>query len=155
MAKDFSIIIAEDDPGHFALIQKNLFCMGFHTRIIHFLDGQQTLDFLFGRGEGPHRNADTSYLLLLDIRMPKVDGIEVLRRIKEDPQLRFMPVIMLTTSDDEHSIQQCRHLGCSDYIVKPLEVSNFIQAMYKVGVSLRLGMAELQVLQAIDHEKRF
>lgn len=143
MKKEFSIIVAEDDLGHFTLIQKNLFRMGFRSRILHFLDGQQTLDFLFCRGDGPQRDLSISYLLLLDIRMPKVDGIEVLRQIKEDPELHSIPVIMLTTSDDEASIKRCRELGCNDYIVKPLDVPNFIQAIHKAGLSLLLSVVEM------------
>jgi CheY-like chemotaxis protein len=143
MKKEFSIIVAEDDAGHFTLIQKNLFRMGFRSRILHFTDGQQTLDYLFRQGQGPHRDYDKSYLLLLDIRMPKVDGIEVLRQVKADPDLRNIPVIMLTTSDEEQSIQRCRELGCSDYVVKPLDIPNFIQAIHKVGLSLLLSVVEM------------
>ncbi len=143
MKREFSIIVAEDDVGHFTLIQKNLFRMGFRSRILHFSDGQQTLDYLFSRGPGPHRERDKSYLLLLDIRMPKVDGIEVLRQVKADPELRTTPVIMLTTSDDEKSIQECRQLGCVDYVVKPLDIPNFIQAIHKVGLSLLLSVVEM------------
>jgi CheY-like chemotaxis protein len=143
MKKEFSIVVAEDDLGHFTLIQKNLFRMGFRSRILHFMDGQQVLDYLFRQGEGPHRELDKSYLLLLDIRMPKVDGIEVLRQVKADPELRTIPVIMLTTSDDEESIHRCRDLGCTDYVVKPLDIPNFIQAIHKVGLSLLLSVVEM------------
>ncbi len=151
MKKEFSVVVVEDDLGHYTLIQKNLFRMGFRSRILHFLDGQQALDFLFERGDGPKRNPEISYLLLLDIRMPKVDGIEVLRQIKGEPELRSIPVIMLTTSDDEVSITRCRQLGCSDYIVKPLDVPNFIQAIHKAGLSLLLSVVEMSgVTQAVN-----
>ena len=75
--------------------------------IIHFMDGQETLNFIFSRGPGPHRKPNTPYLLLLDIRMPKVDGFEVLKQIKEDSELRKMPVIMATTTDEPHEIERC------------------------------------------------
>jgi len=146
MKKEFNIIVAEDDLGHFTLIQQNLFRMGFRSRILHFTDGQQVLDYLFRQGEGPHREPDKSYLLLLDIRMPKVDGIEVLRQVKADPVLRTIPVIMLTTSDDEESIHRCRELGCTDYVVKPMDIPNFTQAIHKVGLSLLMSVVEMSGL---------
>ena len=121
--------------------------MGFRSKIIRFVDGQEALDFLFCRGEGPHRDRDRNYLLLLDIRMPKVDGIEVLRQVKADPQLHSIPVIMLTTTDDERAISQCRQLGCSDYVVKPLDNVHFVQAIHKVGLSLLLSVVEMSHIQ--------
>ncbi len=143
MRKEFSILVAEDDDGHFTLIRKNLFRMGFRSKLVRFADGQEALDFLFGRGDGPVREPDRNYLLLLDIRMPKVDGIEVLRQVKADPELRGIPVVMLTTTDDERAIQQCRDLGCSDYIVKPMDNIHFVQAIHKVGLSLLLSVVEM------------
>src|SRR6516225_21048 len=100
MTKEVVILIADDDAGHIRLIEKNLSRAGLHNSIQKFEDGQQVLDFFFGKGTGPRRKRDASYLLLLDIRMPKVDGIEVLRQLKEDKALRRIPVIMLTTTDD-------------------------------------------------------
>ncbi|MBN1816386.1 MAG: response regulator [Sedimentisphaerales bacterium] len=146
MSKEFSILVAEDDDGHYSLIRKNLYRMGFRSKIIRFADGQETLDFLFRRGDGPHREKDRNYLLLLDIRMPKVDGIEVLRQVKGDPQLKSIPVIMLTTTDDDRAISQCRQLGCSDYVVKPLDNIHFMQAIHKVGLSLLLSVVEMSHL---------
>src|SRR5215471_7360173 len=95
MTREVTILIADDDPGHIRLIEKNLSRAGLHNPTQQFRDGQQVIDFFFGAGSCPDRKADGAYLLLLDIRMPKVDGIEVLRRIKEDDALRRMPVIML------------------------------------------------------------
>ena len=88
MKKEVNILIAEDDMGHAALIRKNLVRSGITNSIIHFKDGQEILDFLFKTGGKPHRESGISYLLLLDIRMPKVDGVEVLRRLKEDKELK-------------------------------------------------------------------
>lgn len=87
MNKEVVIVIAEDDEGHANLIMRNLKRVGVANTILHFKDGQETLDFLFRRGDGPHRQIGTPYLLLLDIRMPKVDGTEVLRQIKQDSEL--------------------------------------------------------------------
>src|SRR5215831_9741047 len=98
------ILIAEDDAGHARLIEKNLSRAGLHNPIHRFDNGQAVLDFLFCRGPGPHRAGDIPYLLLLDIRMPKVDGIEVLRQIKADLELRKIPVLVLTTTDDPREV---------------------------------------------------
>src|SRR5690349_16205423 len=92
------ILIAEDDVGHARLIEKNLARAGLHNPILRFENGQTILDFLFRRSAPPRRNPGTPYLLLLDIRMPQVDGVEVLRQIKQDSELRKIPVIMLTTT---------------------------------------------------------
>ena len=138
MTKEVVILIAEDDDGHARLIEKNLSRAGLHNRIERFGNGQQILDFLFCRDAGRHRSPETPYLLLLDIRMPQVDGVEVLRQIKEDPQLRKMPVIMLTTTDDPREVQRCHALGCSTYIVKPVIYEKFAEAINRMGLFISL-----------------
>ena len=134
--QEVHLIIAEDDEGHAALIKKNLTRAGFKNHIVHLKDGQEVLDFFFKKGEGQHRVSGKSYLLLLDIRMPKVDGIEVLRQLKENPDLSKMPVIMVTTTDDPREVRHCHELGCSIYITKPVEYESFIDAIKKLGLFL-------------------
>ncbi len=134
--QEVHLIIAEDDEGHAALIKKNLKRAGFKNDILHCKDGQEVLDFLFLKGEGPHRISGKSYLLLLDIRMPKVDGVEVLRQIKKDPELCKMPVIMVTTTDDPREVDHCHKLGCNIYITKPVDYERFIDAIKKLGLFL-------------------
>ncbi len=138
MTQEVVIIIAEDDAGHARLIEKNLGRVGLHNPIQRFENGQDVLDFLFRRGPGPHRKTDTAYLLLLDIRMPKVDGVEALRQIKEDPTLRKLPVIMLTTTDDPREIERCHLLGCNSYIVKPVDYDKFAEAIKQLGLYVSL-----------------
>jgi CheY-like chemotaxis protein len=138
MKKEIHIIIAEDDEGHAALIKKNLRRAGIENEIIHFVDGQQVLDFLLRKGGGPHRQDGDSFLLLLDIRMPKVDGIEVLRQIKEDRELRKIPVIMVTTTDDPREVEHCHLLGCSNYITKPVDYDKFVNAIRQLGLFLMI-----------------
>ncbi len=128
------ILIAEDDPGHATLIQKNLRRAGLRNPIMLFNNGQEVLDFLFRTGTGPLRDPGRSYLLVLDIRMPKVDGIEVLRRVKADPELRKLPVTMLTTTEDPHEIERCHMLGCSNYVTKPVDYNKFIDAIRQLGL---------------------
>lgn len=138
MTRDVVILIADDDAGHARLIEKNLRRAGLSNPIVRFEDGQQILDFLFQRGPGPKRSGGTSYLLLLDIRMPKVDGVEVLRQTKADPELRKIPVSMLTTTDDPREVERCHALGCNNYIVKPVDYEKFSEAIHRLGLFISL-----------------
>jgi CheY-like chemotaxis protein len=136
MKNEMIVLIAEDDEGHAALLQKNLKRSGISNQILHFKNGQEVLDFLFRKGNGPHRKSGASYLLLLDIRMPKVDGIEVLERVKADDELCKMPVVMITTTDDPQEVDRCHRLGCNNYIIKPLDYNKFVQIIKQLGLFL-------------------
>ena len=136
MNQEVIILIADDDEGHAGLIQKNLARSGIANEVVRFRDGQEVVDFLFRQGEGPHREAGKPYILLLDIRMPKLDGMEVLRMVKADPGLRKMPVIMITTTDDPREVANCHTLGCNSYITKPVEYDDFVNAIRQLGLFL-------------------
>ena len=136
MNKEVIILIADDDDGHAGLIQKNLARSGVANEIIRFRDGREIENFLFLEGKGPHRVPELAYVLLLDIRMPRLDGTKVLQRIKEDPVLRKMPVIMITTTDDPREVEQCHDLGCNCYITKPVEYESFVHAIRQLGMFL-------------------
>ena len=136
MNKEVVILVAEDDEGHIGLIRKNLERAGIVNDIMLFKDGQEILDFLFHQGPGPHRQSGTAYLLLLDIRMPKIDGIEVLKQVKADDELRKLPVIMITTTDDPREVENCHALGCNNYITKPVDYDNFVNAVLQLGLFL-------------------
>ncbi len=137
-AKEVEIIIADDDAGHARLIEKNLERAGLHNKVVRFENGQDVLDFFLSRGKGSHRVPHTPYLLLLDIRMPKVDGIEVLSQLKADKELRKIPVCMLTTTDDPREVVRCHQLGCNNYIVKPVDYDKFAEAVKQLGLFLSL-----------------
>ena len=124
-----TILIADDDEGNAILIRENLEAAGLRNPIRHFRDGQAVLDFLL---RDPAR-ADGPFLVLLDIRMPKVDGIEVLRRLKADANLRKVPVIMLTTTDDAREVTRCHELGCNVYLQKPVDYDRFSDAIRRLG----------------------
>jgi CheY-like chemotaxis protein len=150
--RELTILIAEDDEGHARLIERNLRRGGLHNSIERFADGQQVLDYLFSDGTGRHFQQEHPYLLLLDIRMPKVDGIEALERIKVDARLRKVPVIMLTTTDDPREVERCYALGCNNYIVKPVDYEKFCEVIRSVGLFISLVQvptldAELQAAQ--------
>ncbi len=138
MSKAPVILIVEDDEGHAILVREVLETAGLSNQIRHFRDGQSVLDFLFGTGGNPTHHSGHTYVVLLDIRLPKVDGIEVLRRIKSDPEMRKLPVIMLTTTDDAREVDRCHQLGCSVYIQKPVDYEKFAEAVRSLGLFLML-----------------
>ncbi|HEY1051847.1 MAG TPA: response regulator [Prosthecobacter sp.] len=138
MTQELVIIIADDDVGHARLIEKNLARVGLNNPILRFSNGQEVLDFMFRHGPGPHRLSGTAYLVLLDIRMPKVDGVETLRQIKQDACLRTLPIIMLTTTDDPREIERCHSLGCNSYLVKPVDYDKFAEAIKLLGMFVSL-----------------
>ncbi|MEI7636540.1 MAG: response regulator [Syntrophus sp. (in: bacteria)] len=136
MNNEVVILIAEDDEGHAGLIRKNLARAGIANELLHFKDGQDIMDFLFRKGDGLKRQSGTAYVLLLDIRMPKLDGVEVLAQVKTNPELRKIPVIMITTTDDPREVEKCHALGCSNYIAKPIEYESFVNAIRQLGLFL-------------------
>lgn len=151
MQKEATIIIAEDDKGHATLIKRNLVRAGIKNRIIEFVDGQEVLDFLFSDEERTRQEEGTSYLLLLDIRMPKMDGIDVLQRIKKDEVLRSLPVIMISTTDDPKDIARCHQIGCSNYITKPVDYEKFIAAIQRLGFFLLV--VQVPTIKRDSHER--
>ena len=137
-SEPMTLILAEDDEGHASLVQRNLRRAGFVNDLVHVKDGQEALDFIHADGDHAGRTITDFVLLLLDINMPRVDGVEVLRRIKADPVTARIPVIMLTTTDDPREVQRCYELGCSVYLTKPVEYDGFIEAINRLGLFLQV-----------------
>lgn len=133
MSKEPVILLAEDDDGHAGLIIKSLKRSGITNTILHFKNGEDTLNFLFRNGDGSHREDGVSYVLLLDIRMPEIDGIQVMRQVKQDEELSEIPIIMVTTTEDPVEIEKCRKLGCHNYFVKPVGFEKFSHVMEQLG----------------------
>ncbi|MEO0108094.1 MAG: response regulator [candidate division WOR-3 bacterium] len=131
--KEVIILVAEDDDAHAVLIEKNLRRAGIANELRRFADGQEVLDFLT-RTSGVGREPERSYLLLLDIKMPRKDGFEVLRLVKADPELKKLPIIMLTATDDPREIERCYALGCNSYITKPVCYEKFVEAVRRLGM---------------------
>ena len=116
MKEKITILIAEDDEGHAALIRRNLKRAGLSNPMIHFKDGQEALDYLFANGVDTRRIEDNAYLLLLDIRMPDRDGLSTLEKLRAKvPETR---VVMLSTYDNPTYIARAVALGASDYVLK-------------------------------------
>ena len=146
MNKDMVILIAEDDAGHFQLIKKNLWMTCVDNDILQFKNGQEILDFLLKTNGETDPEKLKKYILLLDIRLPQVDGVEVLMKIKADDRLRKIPVIMLTTTSETDMIKQCYNLECSYYIVKPIDYHGFMEAVQSLGEFLSLEGMRLPCL---------
>jgi CheY-like chemotaxis protein len=136
--KELIILIAEDDDGHADLIIEGLTESGVKNTIIRFSNGEEVWEFLAQIGENPKRDVDKNYLLLLDINMPKMDGIEVLTRIKKSPELKEIPTIMLTTTDDPREVEMCYKKGCNIYITKPVDFKKFADTLKRLGLFLRV-----------------
>src|SRR5262245_6015030 len=132
------ILLAEDDDGHASLIRRNLQRAGVINEITHVRDGQEALDFLRGRGAYAGTAPPAPMLLLLDINMPRVNGVDVLREVKRHPATALIPVIMLTTTDDPREVQRCYELGCSVYLTKPVQYADFVEAIKRLGLFLEI-----------------
>jgi CheY-like chemotaxis protein len=133
-----TIIIVEDDPGHAKLIEKNLRRGGLENPIKAFENGQQALDYLKSQGDFTGQPIDQAPLILLDINMPVMNGVELLRILKQDTKLREIPVIMLTSTDDQREIDECYSLGCNLYVPKPVEPDRFSEVMRDLGMIIGL-----------------
>ncbi|MES2693863.1 MAG: response regulator [Verrucomicrobiota bacterium] len=119
------ILLAEDDAAVAELV---LHTLATHTpapRVVHVRDGVEALDFLYSRRQYENRTGGQPCLVLLDLKMPRVDGLEVLRQLKSDADLKSTPVVMLTSSQDDRDVRQSYQLGANAYVVKPVEFRRF------------------------------
>lgn len=132
------VVLAEDDDGHALLFKRNLDRAGLQNTLIHLKDGRETLDFLQAKGKFVGREPLRAFVLILDINMPGLNGLEVLRAVKEDEELRLAPVIMLTTTDSPAEVERCYELGCNLYITKPVEGEAFVETIHRLGMFLHV-----------------
>ena len=135
--KEIVILIAEDDDGHAELIQSGLVESGVCNEIIRFTNGEDIWNFLC-TSKNKEGKDQKHYLLLLDIHMPQMDGLEVLRLIKSDNKLKEMPVIMLTTTDDPREVEECYQIGCNIYVTKPVDFIKFTETLNHLGLFLQI-----------------
>lgn len=128
------ILFVEDSISDATLTIRALIKSGLTNKLHHVKDGAEALDFIYCKGEYALRNIkEHPKMILLDLKMPKVSGIEVLAKIKSDPDTKTIPVVILTSSKEDPDIKQCYTLGANSYIVKPVESDNFFQAMKDLG----------------------
>ena len=128
------ILLVEDTTTDAEMAIRALRARGLANNLIWVKDGREALDFLFYEGSYSTREKSMPRLILLDLKMPKVDGIEVLRRIKNDPELSLVPVVMLTSSAEERDIVDTYRLGANSYIVKPVDFEQFDQVVSDAGL---------------------
>lgn len=134
-----NIILVEDDDGHALLVEKNLRRAGVKNPFLRLCDGQEALDYFFPPADAPNFTAVCeNTIVLLDINMPKIDGVEVLRQLKAHPTTASLPIIMLTTTDDPREIARCYELGCNVYVTKPVEYGAFVEAVRRLGFFLQI-----------------
>ena len=133
--QEVEILIVEDNPGDAELTIRALKKSRLANNVTHLVDGAEALDFLFGLGQYSHRDPDNvPKVILLDLRLPKVDGIEVLRRIKSDSRTKMIPVVILTSSKGDPDIKRSYELGANSYIVKPVEFNDFAKIISEIGM---------------------
>lgn len=128
------ILYVEDNPQDAELTMRALRKAAVGNRIEWVRDGAEALEFLFQQGRFANRANGLPRLMLLDLKMPKVSGLEVLERIKADERFREMPIVVLTSSGEEPDIRECYRQGVNSYIVKPVDFANFSEAVARVGL---------------------
>jgi CheY-like chemotaxis protein len=128
------VMLIEDNIDHAELIVRTLEDHMISNKVRHFLDGQSALDYLFRRGEFSGAiETQRPHLILLDLRLPRLDGIDVLRTIKEDPELKRIPVVVLTTSETEKDVAKAYYNHANSYLVKPVGFEDFRKLMEDLG----------------------
>lgn len=129
------VLLVEDNPRDAELTIRALKKNNLANRLFHAADGAEALDFLFGRGKYAGRPTNASpKVVLLDLKLPKVNGLEVLRNIKSDPALQAIPVVIVTSSAEDPDMKAAYELGANGYVIKPVRFEAFMDAMSKLGV---------------------
>ena len=133
--EDVEILLVEDNPNDVELTLRALQKQNLSNKVFVVKDGAEALDFIFASGAYSQRKVEKRpKVVLLDLKLPKVDGIEVLRRIKADSRTSSIPVVMLTSSQEERDVVNSYSLGVNSYIVKPVDFSNFVHAVSELGI---------------------
>lgn len=129
-----TIIMIEDDEGHARLIEKNIRRAGVNNEITPFTNGTTALEYLFGADGSGEVSAHRQLLILLDLNLPDMTGVDILQKIKSNIHLKRSPVVVLTTTDDSREIQRCYDLGANVYITKPVNYEGFANAIRQLGL---------------------
>ena len=128
------ILIVEDDPNDVELTLTALADYNLANEVVVTRDGQQALDYLYCRGEFSTRSKDNPAVMLLDLKLPKINGLEVLQQIRSDERLKMIPVVVLTSSHEEKDMIRSYQLGVNAYVVKPVDFHEFVNAVKELGV---------------------
>ena len=127
------ILLVEDDPNDVELTLAALSEYNFANEVAVARDGKEALDYLYSRGNYKNRPNGNPLFIVLDIKLPKIDGLEVLKIIREDEKLKVIPVIMLTASSEDRDLEYCYKLGVNAYVVKPVDFSQFLKSVKQIG----------------------
>ncbi|HWB63246.1 MAG TPA: response regulator [Chitinophagales bacterium] len=134
MQAHIEVLLVEDNPDDAMLAIRALKKEKLANHLLHVKDGAEALDFIYGAGDYTGRDtAQMPRVILLDLKMPKVNGLEVLARLKSDTNTASIPIVILTSSDEDPDIKRCYQLGANSYIVKPVEFTNFATAIASLG----------------------
>jgi CheY-like chemotaxis protein len=128
------ILMVEDDPKDVELTLTALEEYNLANEVVVAHDGEEALDYLYCRGKFAERSSDNPAVMLLDLKLPKVDGLEVLQQVKADPNLRMIPIVVLTSSHEEKDMVTSYRLGVNAYVVKPVEFHEFVNAIKELGI---------------------
>ena len=129
-----SIVMIEDDEGHARLIERNIRRAGVNNEIVPFRDGTSALAYLLGPDGSGEASARRHLLILLDLNLPDMTGIDILEKVKANPHTKRSPVVILTTTDDSREVQRCYDLGANVYITKPVNYEGFANAIRQLGL---------------------
>ena len=135
-ARPVVIVMVEDDEGHARLIERNIRRAGVNNEIVPFANGTDALKYLLGEDGSGEESASRCLLVLLDLNLPDMSGVDILAKVKSNPHLRRSPVIILTTTDEQTEIQRCYDLGANVYITKPVNYESFAHAIRQLGLFL-------------------
>jgi CheY-like chemotaxis protein len=128
------ILLVEDNPKDVELTMEALVLHNLANRVVALEDGVEAMDYLYSRGKYKNRQPGLPAVILLDIKMPRMDGIEVLQAIRRNTVLRSIPVVMLTSSREEPDLKKCYDLGVNAYVVKPVSFKEFFAAVQQLGI---------------------
>jgi len=129
------ILLVEDNPNDAELCLRALTKNKISNKIVHVKDGAEAIEFIFGQGSYAHRKIENGpKVILLDLKLPKVDGLEVLKKIKSDDRTRIIPVVVMTSSKEEQDIVRSYQYGVNSYVVKPVDFDKFVKAVADLGL---------------------
>jgi len=129
--QEVEVLVVEDDPNDAELITRALRKNNLANRLVHLKDGAEAVDFLLGQEEAP---IDRPRVILLDLKLPKLNGIEVLRRLKADERTKTIPVVILTSSQEDRDLSEAYSLGVNSYVTKPINFDEFVKAVSELGM---------------------
>lgn len=133
-----TILVVEDNQAHSTLIERNLRRSGIENVIVKLENGKQAIDYIYAQGDFLAKKPPCSLLMLLDLNMPVMGGIEVLKKLKNDNITKMIPIVVLTTTDSQEEIKQCYELGCNLYITKPIDPRELANVLSNVGMLIQV-----------------